>query len=173
MTLDWQLAIEKNREALRRIVAMLVAMIGVPAVSEGGHAGISGGLDRRVAPKTLPRQLHRLVLRLLRPAEAAARRLVIVAARELVVEVSPSRQRKPKPKSIYVRSGAGTGIVRIGSLPDRTLAASRPARLSLPLFDPLKRFGARRKYVKPSAAPRIRSLYDTRVPLFYRPPEPK
>jgi hypothetical protein len=170
-SMDWQLAIEKNREALKRILVMLVAMAGLPVLS-GGTDISREKVDWRAAP-TLPRHLHRFVLRLLRPAEAAARRLIIVAARGLVVELAPLRPRKPKPRSIYVRNGVGTGIVRIGSLPDRTLAASRPANLSLPLFDPLKRFAVRRKYVKPSAAPRIRSLYDTHAPLFRRPAEPK
>ena len=156
--MDWQLAIEKNREALKSILVMLVAMAGLPVLLGRGDAVIAG--DR---PKTLPRHLHRFVLRLLRPAEAAARRLIIIAARGLVVELSPPRQRKPKPQSIFVRAGAGTGIVRVGSLRDRTLAASRA--VSLPLFDPLKRFGGRRRYVKPGAVPRIRSFDDARVPL--------
>ena len=131
----------------------------------------SGHASRRTAP-TLPRHLHRFVLRLLRPAEAAARRLIIVAARGLVVEVSPPRQRKPTLKSIFVRNDVGTGIVRRGSLPDRALAASRSTSLSLPLFDPLKRFGVRR-YVKQRDVPRIRSFDDIRIPLFHRPPEPQ
>ena len=163
--MDWQLAIEKNREALKSILVMLVAMAGLPVLLGRGDAVIAG--DR---PKTLPRHLHRFVLRLLRPAEAAARRLIIIAARGLVVELSPPRQRKPKPQSIFVRAGAGTGIVRVGSLRDRTLAASRA--VSLPLFDPLKRFGSRRRYVKPGAVPRIRSFDDARVPLFQQPRQP-
>ncbi len=81
--MDWNAAIEKNREALKRVLAMLVAMAGL-----GGEGA------------TLPRHLHRAVLRLLRPAEAAARRLIIVAAlrrqvvtpppRHLLGQVSPS-----------------------------------------------------------------------------------
>ena len=36
--MDWGLAIEKNREALRRILAMLVAMVGAAGGgSEGGQ----------------------------------------------------------------------------------------------------------------------------------------
>ena len=34
--MDWTLAIEKNREALRRVLAMLVAMV---AAANGGSAG--------------------------------------------------------------------------------------------------------------------------------------
>jgi hypothetical protein len=79
--MDWNAAIEKNREALKRVLTMLVAM-----------AGLAGGA-------TLPRHLHRAVLRLLRPAEAAARRLVIVAARVWLCHhhrrACASRSRRP------------------------------------------------------------------------------
>ena len=88
------------------------------------------------------------MLRLLRPAEAAARRLIIVAARGLVVELSPPRLRAAKPKPLLNRSnGFGTGVViRPGPLPEwaRALAPKRSSTLSLPLLDPLKRFGVRR-----------------------------
>ena len=93
--MDWNAAIEKNREALKRILAVLVAMAGL---ADGG-AG------------TLLRHLHRAVLRLLRPAEAATRRLVIVAARGVVVTLPPSRQRRAKPAATILRSGIGTGIL--------------------------------------------------------------
>lgn len=93
--MDWNLAIEKNREALKRILAMLVAMAGLPVLRTGAD----------VAGPTLPRHLHRFVLRLLRSAEAATRRLIVIAARGLVVELSPPRIAKPKPKSIFVRDG--------------------------------------------------------------------
>jgi hypothetical protein len=72
--MDWNAAIEKNREALKRVLAILVAM-----------AGLGGG------ETTMPRHLHRAVLGLLRPAEAAARRLIIVTARGLVVALPPAR----------------------------------------------------------------------------------
>jgi hypothetical protein len=156
--MDWHLAIEKNCEALKRILAMIFAMVGGTEMRDG------------VRPTTLPRHLHRFVLSLLRPAEAAARRLVIVAARGLVVELAPPRQQKPKPRSIFVRNGVGTGIVRKGSLQDR--ASAPPRALALPLFDPLKRFGARRSYVKSSAVPHIRSFDDVRAPLFQQPRRP-
>jgi hypothetical protein len=60
---------------------------------------------------TLPRHLHRAVLRLLRPAEAAMRRLIIVAARGLVVKLPPARPRKAKPQPSILRNGVGTGIL--------------------------------------------------------------
>ncbi len=185
--MDWNSAIEKNREALKRILVMLVAMI---AAANGGSAGAESpffpekGSDAsspaqaeksKLSPAlTLPRHLHRFVLRLLRPAEAAARRLIIVAARGLVVELAPPRPRIARPKPLLNRrNGYGTGVViRPGPLPDwaRTLAPKRSSSLSLPLFDPLKRFGGRRRSVKPSAMPRI-SFLDSRPfnPLFHPP----
>jgi hypothetical protein len=77
--MDWNAAIEKNQEALKRILAALVAMAGLA----GGDSG------------TLPCHLHRAVLRLLRPAEAATRRLVIVAARGIAV--APLHHAPPAP----------------------------------------------------------------------------
>ena len=141
--MNWDAAIERNREALKRILATLVAMAG--PVVEGA---------------TLPRHLHRAVLRLLRPAEAAARRLVIVAARGMVVTLPPPRPRKvkPKPHSIFVRNGKGTGIVLPrGVRPSDilpALAPTRPRSLSLPLLDTLPKWpGSRRP--RAAGIPRI------------------
>ncbi len=96
--MDWNLAIEKNRETLKRIVAMLVAMAGLTG---GPHPEVRAeGQPRR----TLPRHLHRAILRLLRPAESAVRRLVIVMARGLVVSPpAHNRQRKPRPAPTFLR----------------------------------------------------------------------
>ena len=134
--MDWNAAIEKNREALKRVLAMLVAM---------------AGLDDR--PTTLPRHLHRAVLGLLRPAEAAVRRLIIVAARGIVVALPPARPRKPEPVQSVPRNGIGTGIVMPrGFRPGHSRAA--PRSLALPLFDPLPRWGASPR-PGPSGVPRI------------------
>ena len=139
------------------------------------QAGSSGESKLSPAP-TLPRHLHRFVLRLLRPAEAAARRLIIMAARGLVVELAPLRPRVAKPKPALNRSnGFGTGVViRPGPLPEwaRSLAPKRSSTLSLPLLDPLKRFVVRRRYVKPSAMPHIRSFDDPRIGFFQPPRAP-
>jgi len=114
--MDWNAAIENNREALKRVLAMLVAM-----------AGLDGG-----RPATLPRHLHRAVLSLLRPAEAAARRLIIVAARGIVVALPPASPRKPGPTSTILRNGIGTGIVMPrGFRPSGTPAARLPCRCSI------------------------------------------
>ena len=85
--MDWDGAVRKHGEALKRILALLVAMAGLgpgePAAlvrRKGLRSGEAVGL---VPAPTLPRRLHRAVLKLLRPAEAAVRRLIIVAARGL------------------------------------------------------------------------------------------
>ncbi len=134
--MDWNAAVEKHREALKRVLAMLVAMAGLasPAV-------------------TLPRHLHRAVLRLLRPAESAARRLVIALARgfpappQSEAGPKPSRQRKTKISSTFLRHGVGTGIVLPAGVSPPGVpaaAASIPRPPVFPLLDPLPRWNVRR-----------------------------
>jgi hypothetical protein len=117
-------------------------------------------------PGTLPRHLHRGVLRLLRPAEAATRRLVIAAARGIVVTLPPPRPRKPKPETMepLLRSlgiavtmspadlEAATAARRAAAR-RAALRAARPRVLSLPLFDPLRLPGRRRPAAR--AVPRM------------------
>jgi len=125
--LDWDFAIEKHREALKRILATLVAMAGLACV--GGDAAVAGA--------TLPRRIHGTLLALLRPAEAAARRLVIIAARGLVVA-----RRNARPKA-----GAPRGAGMLATSPKTV-----PRALSLPLSDPLPRWERR---VSHAGVPRI------------------
>lgn len=164
-SMDWNAAIEKNREALKQVLAMLLAMAGLDACALtapfwGGRREVPGrGCDaadtptrptedrrpsqkREVEPAlTLPRHLHRAALSLLRPAEAAARRLIIVAARDIVVALPTARPRKPKPASTILRNGVGTGIVMPRGFRPGT-GAPAPRSLALPLFDPLPRWRA-------------------------------
>ena len=130
--MDWNAAIDKNREALKRVLATLV---GMAALAGGGTS--------------LPRHLHRAVLSLLRPAESAARRLIIAAARGLVVAPPPVCPRKPKPKTVATEPLLrGLGITVTMSRADlardavakraAALRAARPRSLSLPLLDPLR-----------------------------------
>jgi hypothetical protein len=120
MALDWNFAIEKHREALKRILATLVAMAGFPVLHAGEGAAVASG------DGTLPRYIHTALLALLRPAEAAARRLVIIAARGLVVG-----RRKVRPQAETPRKVLAT--------PPKT----PPRALSLPLVDPLPRWKRR------------------------------
>jgi hypothetical protein len=196
--MDWNAAIEKNRQALKRVLAMLVAMAGLGATSTSPLWGGRRSSDRRVgvfdgaqpppdasrrpphkgevevAPGPfLPRHLHRAVLALLRPAEAATRRLVIVAARGIIVALPPARPRKPKPASIFVRNGVGTGILRRRA-PSRAAPSRTTARtLSLCLFDTLRPPRSRRPALQ--CVPRILAPgFSTPFPVAVRyPPSPR
>jgi hypothetical protein len=68
---DWDRAIAKNRDALTAILAALVTLLGLTA----------GGPVAR-----LSHRFHRKVLRVLKPAESAVRRLIVIAARGLAVK---------------------------------------------------------------------------------------
>lgn len=164
--MDWDLAIGRNRQALKRILDTLVAMAGI-AVGPHPEARAEGEPRR-----TLPRRLHRAVLRLLRPAEAAARRLIVIAARGIVVTLPPPRPRKPKPETNHaaLRSlGVAVSLSRaeIARMTAETRAAARraaaraarPPMPSLPLFDPRRLPGPdRRRYLPAHSVPRILSF---------------
>jgi hypothetical protein len=70
--MDWNMVIERNSERLFTVVATLVAMVRVKG---GGVAAF------------LPRDIYSAALILLRPAESAVRRLIIIAARGLVLKL--------------------------------------------------------------------------------------
>ncbi len=101
--MDWPYAINRHRDALLRIVAGLFALAGL---AEGGVLSM------------LPRPVYRAVLLVLRPAESALRRLVVMVARELVLAPGAPRA---APVGLGSR-GEGTGNPSFG------------------LIDPLKRF---------------------------------
>ncbi|MEQ1522297.1 MAG: hypothetical protein ABL936_13585 [Aestuariivirga sp.] len=77
--MDWDLAVKRNCEVLIEIVADLFAMLGLV-----GEATVT----------RLPWPTYRAVLRVLRPAESALRRLIVVAARGLVVKPAVSHPRR-------------------------------------------------------------------------------
>jgi hypothetical protein len=133
---------------------------------------------------TLPRHLRLAILRLLRPAEAAARRLIIASARGLVVALPPPRKPRPKPTTMepqlrrfgiaVVMSPAdlaraailprsrGRGTVLSPELVEGSKdggGGGAPRVLTLPLFDPPRRLlslSKGRRTVPAHAAPRIR-----------------
>lgn len=74
--MDWPLAIDRNRNALRLIVAALMAMV---------NAAMRGKV------LTLPRHVHSAVMLILRPAESAVRRLIVFAARGLPLKPLAAR----------------------------------------------------------------------------------
>ncbi len=134
--MDWAKAIEINHVALTRIVAALLALLQLQG----------GGMATRV-----PHPVYALVVRVLHKAESAVRRLIVVAARDLVVQPSPSR---PMPQ----------GIVR-----SRGDKRSDSRRKSFQLFDTRKRFSDENEEdASDIRGPRIRVVGDPdpRSPLF-------
>jgi hypothetical protein len=89
--LDWDLAIKRNSEALQGIIAGLFAMLE-----------LAGG----ITVSRIPQSLHSALRRVLYPAESAVRRLIIIAARGLVVKLaSPRPGLRPKPVGKIAKGG--------------------------------------------------------------------
>ncbi|MCI5074646.1 hypothetical protein [Oricola sp.] len=177
--MDWERAVDRNREALLRIVALLVAMTG---------------LDESALAATLTRARKKTVLRILRPAESAVRRLIVLAAHGLVATVrkaatsarttgrvarqTSARQTSPTPPSAQTASRetpGDTGLVvtirpRGEPEPVDPRAKARkghrqparpstaPAAPGLPLLDPLKRFSSHPFRLRPRSYPRVTVL---------------
>ncbi len=134
--MDWDVAIKRNSEALAGIVETLFAMLGL--VGEATVTRISW-------------PAYRAVLRVLRPAESALRRLIVVAARGVVIAAVMSRPRR-----------AG-GIRKKGS-------SSSP---SFQLFDPQTRIVLPRRRKPPRTFPRIHMFNaDNQLVTIWPPPRP-
>jgi hypothetical protein len=142
--LDWARAIERNSEALKGIVAVLFAMLG---------------LDGTDMVARLPHSVHRAVLRVLQPAESAVRRLIVIVARGLVVKLVPPR---PMPAgSIIDKGGRSRPSFKLFD-PRKSLAFSREA--APPRFLPrIHVFGH---------DPRVAALWAARPPLAAPAPSP-
>ena len=136
--MDWARAIERNSEALVEIVADLFAMLGIVGEATVGR---------------LPWPTYRAVLRVLRPAESAVRRLVVIAARGLVVKPVPTR---PMP--------AG---------PVKRKKGLHPRSFSFQLFDPRKRIIIPRQVITRRPAPRLHIFTEDRgLVTLWPPPRP-
>ena len=141
--MDWEFAIERWRVPLLGHVIALFAMIGL---SEG------------VTIERLSKPLYREVLQILRAAESAVRRLIVAAARDIVVEPRP---RRPKPKTSSKDKRQADGEAK----------SKRKRGFLFNLFDPPRRsqkfHGHRDK--RPKFEPRITVIdYDPRIPFFLR-----
>ncbi len=117
--MDWPRAIEINRDALTRIVAGFVALFS----AQGGSLRLS-------------RVVYQMLQRILYPAESAVRRLIVIAARGLVMPDAPSR---PMPQGLVIARGAGV-------------------RVSFQLFDQRKQFGDPDEGPTAMSGPRIRMI---------------
>jgi hypothetical protein len=134
--MHWPSAIESKRAPLLAIVRGLCAEIGLTE---------EGTIDR------LPRLVHRYVLGILRKAESATRRLIVAAARDIVIEPREPRSSRPRQKPANQPKPKPDGDAR-----------PRPRRKRRPLFnlfDPVKRFARRFKKKPRRPEPRI-SIVD-------------
>ena len=106
--MDWPMIVERNRERLLLAIAPLLAVLGFDQRRRG----------------EVPRHFHSFLISLLRPAESAMRRLIIIAAIGIVVKL---------------RIGASRAFP--AGLAERLKKALEEERFpAFPLVDPLKRF---------------------------------
>jgi hypothetical protein len=189
MPVDWTAVVERGERMLKSILAELAAMAAkttgqsppVRGRCPAGQRGVGaeeGEAGEAAVHPTLPRHLHTAILSVLRPAEAAARRLIVVMARGIVVTLPVFRPRKPAKSSLARKGGGGIILPRgyvmrrgvIMPAPTRTSGANdTPSRAAagggkaaasrippLPLFDPRKRFF----YVRPKRATAVPRISD-------------
>jgi hypothetical protein len=166
--MDGTAAINHNLEALKRILAGLVAMAGLSVLHARRDVAGPRPEVRAEGRRTLPRYLHRAILRLLRPAESAARRLIIASARGLVLVLPPPRNPKPKSMEPLLRRFGIAVVISHADLGGALILPRLRGRgtaegggegglRTLSLFDPLRRPPRMKGHrtVPAHAAPRI------------------
>jgi hypothetical protein len=137
--MDWTFAIRRNRDELLAVVAAIVALLG----------------GREAAGGRIARGLRQAALALLRPAESAARRLIVIVARGLTVASRPA----PALGFAGIAARAAAG------------GAGSPSRApAFRLVDPPKRHAFRLAPVAPKGVPRIRTFWPPAA--LWRPAEP-
>ncbi|MBX3572108.1 MAG: hypothetical protein KF694_07110 [Mesorhizobium sp.] len=173
--MDWDLVIERNVRLLGPIVATLCIMAGIfssPLEGEDGPArrgkaeALAGPGEGYLPSPTLPRRIHRAVYRLLRAAEAAVRRLIVVVGRDIVAAepvLPPLKQNNgPLVTHIPVRPGLGLACAAPAEAPPEPPAVRK---LSFPLLDPLRDPDAPPFRIRTSGVPRI--SFPGWTPLFH------
>lgn len=146
--MDWPLAISRNRDALRAIIAALFALAGL---------ALPRKRDVSVAPteRGLPRRIIAAILLILRPAESAVRRLIHLVAL------------CGKPASMpFTRCAADAAcLARLAALPKLSANFRMPA---FSLFDTLKSFDPDEIWnADPAAQIRFESGFDNGLDPFF------
>jgi hypothetical protein len=114
--MDWELAIKRNKEQLKVIVLALFAL---------ANMRVGGSLF------TLRRDIFAAIMLVLRPAESAVRRLIVIAAHGL--KLSANAKQAPKPGDWPDLPPRGGEIREAGR-------GGPEKRKAFYLFDPLKSF---------------------------------
>ncbi len=136
--MNWDRAIKRNSEVLAGIIETLFAMLDFVGDATAAR---------------LPWPTYRAVLRVLRPAESALRRLIVVAAKGLVVKPG-----SPRPRQ--------AGAVKL-----RKEGSSHSA--SFQLFDPRTRIVLPRRKLSKRPGPRIHMFNaDNQLVTIWPPPTP-
>ena len=89
--IDWDAVVTHHRQLLARVVEMLFSLVI--------------GLDEGKEVTTVPRCTRDYIYRILRPAESALRRLIMIAAREIKAPALPPRGTESKSLA-FAREGA-------------------------------------------------------------------
>jgi hypothetical protein len=132
----WAKDIDHNTHALTGILTMLFAMVG---------------LVDKTALQRISRELHLAVMRVLRPAESATRRLIVLAAQERVAKPAPLQSVTPHPKHVRPKNSSERG----------------GPRYIFKLYDARKSFKPRRRGLPSGIGPQIRVVsFDPRIPLL-------
>ena len=155
--MDWPLAINRNRQALQQIIAALFMLAGITSPRNRGSEGRARPVARpgtvsdakHMTEWDLPRHVYAAILLILRPAESAVRRLIL-----LVALCRKSGTAYESPRAAY--AGLATRLQNWGIL-SRNLRAPAFA-----LFDTLKSFDPDEVWnVDPAAQMGFRSSFDT------------
>jgi hypothetical protein len=144
--MDWPLAIARNKDAMKQIIAALFTLAGLTSPRNRGEEVRAA--DRRGAV-TFPRHLIAAILLILRPAESAVRRLVLLAA----------LCRKPGAACLSARHIDPGLAARMQALPKLPPAFRTPA---FALLDPLISFDPDTIWnADPTEHIRFQSSFDT------------
>ena len=153
--MDWDFSIERNRAMLLPHIVGLFAMIGLT----------EGGMVERVS-----RPVYRKALTILRSAESAVRRLIIVMARNIKVEPRPKR---PMPKGLLrSRKGRfqGKGQAMAKANAKRKNPASPPSTCSTRKGAPISARSAAAGARAAEVEPRVHVIHPSnpQIPWFLR-----
>ena len=97
--MDLPAAIDSDKQALLRIVAGLFAMLGLTASESGSQA-----------PQRIARSLHGMIGFVLRPAESAVRRLIVLVSLTLRPRAVPVRAMPATLPEVLAGSGKGKSV---------------------------------------------------------------
>jgi hypothetical protein len=126
--MDWRLAITRNREALTAIIIALIKSLGLAGLTSPLRGEAVRRTGEGALAYTLPHHIYTRALAILRPAESALRRLIMIAAHEMAL----------RGVKLRVRRRDGLAEFLYSHRPD---PHAEPAIPAFNLIDPLKTFG--------------------------------